>query len=262
METREQVKWGEEKKLVRLAWLFVSPWTCFLVHETIDKRDLLRVDFGTQCRIVFGYIEYTRWFIDSFKKWESYLFIYSHDFILDIYLQDWIDNRRIQKSMRASNESKFKSETKKKNRIKKEEGKNANDSAMNRNFPLILHGDILSLLLLFPIFTNVRINWQSGFLAVDRRCIRAASSRTGFLLKHEARSTASVMRSFHRVTYRLAHHSWFSISRQKTWPAFSKKKRKENTVSPVKSWLRDRLQWKSLSWIILQIRGQPPSVKI
>lgn len=135
----------------------------------------------------------------------------------------------------------------KKNRIKKEKGKNANDSAMNRNFPLILHGDILSLLLLFPIFTNVRINWQSGFLAVDRRCIRAASSRTGFLLKHEARSTASVMRSFHRVTYRLAHHSWFSISRQKTWPAFSKKKKKENTVSPVESWLRDRLQWKSLS---------------
>lgn len=102
---------------------------------------------------------------------------------------------------------------------------------MNRNFPLILHGDILSLLLLFPIFTNVRINWQSGFLAVDRRCIRAASSRTGFLLKHEARSTASVMRSFHRVTYRLAHHSWFSISRQKTWPAFSKKKKRKHGFS-------------------------------
>lgn len=187
-----------------------------------------------------------------------YLFSRYH---LDIYLQNyWIIGEfrnRCEAIMGVNLNLK-----RKKNRIKKEKGKNANDSAMNRNFPLILHGDILSLLLLFPIFTNVRINWQSGFLAVDRRCIRAASSRTGFLLKHEARSTASVMRSFHRVTYRLAHHSWFSISRQKTWPAFSKKKRKENTVSPVKSWLRDRLQWKSLSWIILQIRGQPPSVKI
>lgn len=187
-----------------------------------------------------------------------YLFSRYH---LDIYLQNyWIIEEfrnRCEAIMGVNLNLK-----RKKNRIKKEKGKNANDSAMNRNFPLILHGDILSLLLLFPIFTNVRINWQSGFLAVDRRCIRAASSRTGFLLKHEARSTASVMRSFHRVTYRLAHHSWFSISRQKTWPAFSKKKRKENTVSPVKSWLRDRLQWKSLSWIILQIRGQPPSVKI
>lgn len=187
-----------------------------------------------------------------------YLFSRYH---LDIYLQNyWIIEEfrnRCEAIMGVNLNLK-----RKKNRIKKEKGKNANDSAMNRNFPLILHGDILSLLLLFPIFTNVRINWQSGFLAVDRRCIRAASSRTGFLLKHEARSTASVMRSFHRVTYRLAHHSWFSISRQKTWPAFSKKKKKENTVSPVKSWLRDRLQWKSLSWIILQIRGQPPSVKI
>lgn len=187
-----------------------------------------------------------------------YLFSRYH---LDIYLQNyWIIGEfrnRCEAIMGVNLNLK-----RKKNRIKKEKGKNANDSAMNRNFPLILHGDILSLLLLFPIFTNVRINWQSGFLAVDRRCIRAASSRTGFLLKHEARSTASVMRSFHRVTYRLAHHSWFSISRQKTWPAFSKKKKKENTVSPVESWLRDRLQWKSLSWIILQIRGQPPSVKI
>ena len=151
-----------------------------------------------------------------------YLFSRYH---LDIYLQNyWIIGElrnRCEAIMGVNLNLK-----RKKNRIKKEKGKNANDSAMNRNFPLILHGDILSLLLLFPIFTNVRINWQSGFLAVDRRCIRAASSRTGFLLKHEARSTASVMRSFHRVTYRLAHHSWFSISRQKTWPAFSKKKKK------------------------------------
>lgn len=196
---------------------------------------MLRVDFGTQCRIVFDYIEHIR--IDSsiHLKNENHIYLFIFTISFRYLFTKLLNNRRIQKSMRGNNGSKFKSETKKKNRIKKEEGKNANDSAMNRNFPLILHGDILSLLLLFPIFTNVRINWQSGFLAVDRRCIRAASSRTGFLLKHEARSTASVMRSFHRVTYRLAHHSWFSISRQKTWPAFSKKKRKENTVSPVKS---------------------------
>lgn len=117
----------------------------------------------------------------------------------------------------------FRNESKTKRRSEKKK-KNANDSAMYRNFCVNVKSRH-PLASIFPIFTNVRINWQSGFLAVDRRCIRAASSRTGFLLKHEARSTASVMRSFHRVTYRLAHHSWFSISRQKRWPAFSKKTR-------------------------------------
>lgn len=46
--------------------------------------------------------------------------------------------------------SKFKSKT---NTIKKKKKRNANDSAMNRNFPLILHRDILySLASIFSHF--------------------------------------------------------------------------------------------------------------
>lgn len=60
------------------------------------------------------------------------------------------------------------------------------------------------------------------FVRGESKMHSSRSFANRFSFKARARSTASVTRSLHRVTYRLAHRWWFSISRQKTWPAFSK----------------------------------------